>query len=400
MTTDLRLPARRLDFMLVILLCLADLAIFLGAAPGAPPGGYMAFVVSVGYLPLFWRRCRPLLVLILTMAHSFLIETLFSEHWPVFNVWLALGAVAFYCPRRTAECGLLAAFLSMAWFVIDTGSGGIRTALTSIIANGGLLVAIFEAGRWAAWTARRRQEDAERAAADAVRAERRCIARDLHDIVTHAVSLMLLQAGGAAHTLRVDPARAETALGHVDELGQQVVVELQRMLDLLAADTDRSATQRLPELRDLQQLVERMRTDTFKVSLDVTGTPVPLAPGVDLFAYRIVQEALINAIRYADQHFPVRITVAWRPAVLEIQVSNQVSCARSPLPRRFSNGRGLIGMRERAAAVEGRCQAGVRADGSFRVRAFFPLVRPTPQAPEPPAEVTEQSSPPITEPQP
>lgn len=218
-----------------------------------------------------------------------------------------------------------------------------------------------------------RRVDTARAAADAVRAERDRIAGELHDIVAHAVSLMLLQAAGAARVLRQDPSRAETALRHIEEVGQQAVVELRRMLGLLSDGAGRSATLRLPNLRDLPTLVDRTRTDTFHVEFEVTGSPVRVDAEVDLSAYRIVQEALTNAVRYADQRFPAWVAVVWRSTELEIQVRNRVPTPRASSTYRLSTGRGIIGMRERAAAVGGRCQAGLQADGSFLMTAHFPV---------------------------
>ncbi|MFD7710568.1 sensor histidine kinase [Streptomyces sp. NPDC059785] len=236
---------------------------------------------------------------------------------------------------------------------------------------------------------RRRHEDVDRAIANAVQADRTRIARDLHDVVGHEVSLMLLQAAGAARIMRTDPDRAETALARVEALGQQAIIELRRMLGLLSLGEECTAMHRLSDPHNLHALVERTRTDTFQVSLVCTGDPAPLPPEVDLCAYRVVQEALTNAIRHADQCHPVRVTVAWHPAELEIQVSNRVSQDDGTSVPRHSAGWGLIGMRERVAAVGGCCRAGLQADGHFRVSASFPLANPAPQP-------TGQRQPPTT----
>ncbi|MFD7710556.1 sensor histidine kinase [Streptomyces sp. NPDC059786] len=336
----------------------------------------------------------------LTGAHVALSVRLFAAAYqPTLNLWLGLGTAALCCSRRTSMYALLVSFLAFTPYVAHQFAGhGYRSLLATIIVGGSILLGIYGAGRWAAWVLRQRRTDAERAAADAIATERRLITRDLHDIVAHAVSLMLLQAAGATRILRTDPERAEVALGHVEELGEQAILELRRMLGLLSAEADRSATQRLPGCHDLHSLVERTRTDTFQVSLDTMGAPVPLYPGTDLCAYRIIQEALTNATRYADQHFPVRVMLAWHPAILEVRVSNRLSSARGPLACRLPTGRGLIGMRERAAAVGGSCQAGPQPDGTFRVTASFPLPRPASRPSEPagrgrtvPSSITEQS---------
>ncbi|MFD7713355.1 sensor histidine kinase [Streptomyces sp. NPDC059786] len=220
-----------------------------------------------------------------------------------------------------------------------------------------------------------RNEDTDRAIAMAVQADRTRLARELHDVVGHEVTLMLLQAAGAARILHTDPQRAEAALARVAELGRQAIDELRRMLGLLLSGEDRTAKHQLSDPDNLQDLIERTRTDTFQASLSCTGTPAPVSPEVDLSAYRVVQEALTNAIRFADQRHPVRVTVAWHPAALKIQVCNRVSYD-SPLPHRLSTGWGLTAMRERVAAAGGRCRAGLQVDGHFHVTATFPLAGP------------------------
>ncbi|MFD7818603.1 sensor histidine kinase [Streptomyces sp. NPDC059785] len=365
---------KRADPAFVALLYLIEMLVYWEPANADAPQWVVACYAAGGYLPLLWRRRFPLLVLLIVVVHAAPSNLWFSRDWfngysPALSPWVALGVVGFYCDRRAALYGLTAVYLLTAAGIPSWNCDAPRQYVEYVITQYMLLLAFFLVGRWAAWQVKLRHG----AAADAVEAERVRIARDLHDIVAHAVSLMLLQAAGAARVLRKCPDRAETALGHVDELGQQAVVELRRMLGLLSPDADCRTGQGLPTLNDLQLLVERTRTDIFEVELDITGSPMPLDPGVDLSTYRIVQEALTNAVRYADERFPVKVTVVWHRTELDIEVCNRVSVARRHRAHPLSVGRGVIGMRERAAAVGGSCQAGLQADGSFLVRASFPL---------------------------
>ena len=247
------------------------------------------------------------------------------------------------------------------------------TAFTGSIAVLTLLnCAIFSVGRWARWSVRQRQLVADAAAERAIVLERARIARDLHDVVAHAITVMLLQAGGAARQVRTAPGRAEEALHHVDAIGQQAIVELRRMLGLLRVSADDPASGSLPGLARLPDLVDRITTDDRPVVLEVTGEPRGLEPGVDLSAYRIVQEALTNATRYADAAEPVRITLDWRPDEIEISVVNAAGPSTRPRGSALSTGHGLLVMRERARSIGGTLNVGPEAGGVFTVRVAIP----------------------------
>jgi len=375
----------RLDPALVILLCLLDLVVSWdrrggGVLPEWATPGYAA----VGYLALLWRRRFPVLVLLVVAAHSMLAWVVEPGYVPSLGLWLALGTVAFYCDRRAALLGLLVALAPTALNAADemrraAPDDHINALVVATVLGTLVDLAAFGVGRWAAWTVRNRRLAAARAAADAVAAERLRVAADLHDIVAHAVSLMVLQSAGAARVLRNDPERAEEALRNVAELGQQAIVELRRMLGLLASGAsipDRSAGPSIPGLQDVGVLLERARAGGLRTEFDVTGEPVPLDPGVDLSAYRIVQEALTNSARYADPDLPVRVEMHWHPTEIQIRVSDRSPPVdRRPSRHPLSTGHGLIGMRQRATAVGGSFRAGPRPDGGFLVAASFPVDR-------------------------
>src|SRR5690606_30085364 len=193
------------------------------------------------------------------------------------------------------------------------------------------------------------------------------IARELHDVVAHSVSVMVVQATAAMRALRRDPDRSEEALEHVTATGRQSLVELRRLLGLLRGGDDASFTPQ-PRLEELDALVAQFRDAGLDVTLAVEGTPRPLSSGVDLSAYRIVQEALTNALKHAG---PARVAVRVRyePSVLDITVDDDggVVAAGVPAangaPRGSAPGHGLVGMRERAALVGGELEVGPRPDG-------------------------------------
>jgi len=376
-----RRPTGLLDIALAGLLCVLDLSLAWDHDRTRGTVGVWAvpLYAAAGYLLLVWRRRFPGAVFVATVAHSLLAWVLAPGYVPTLSVWLALYTLAARSDRRRALLGLLAAFLPSARNVVCVVSmqppqDRALVLVVSVMMFTLVNVVIFGAGRWSAWTVRQPRIVAEQSAAEATSTERNRIARDLHDIVAHSVTLMLLQAGGAARLLHTDPARAEDALRHVDDLGQEAIVELRRMLGLL--DTGSRDGHQAPEpfgLADIGEIVERTTVDDLRVDLSVVGDPIALDPGVDLSAYRIVQEALTNAARYADRRHPVHLDVRWFPHSVEISVVNHRTTARRPRLRRLSVGHGLIGMRERAHAVGGEITAGPAPDGRFAVAVTLPV---------------------------
>lgn len=212
---------------------------------------------------------------------------------------------------------------------------------------------------------REREEAHRRAAAD----ERARIARELHDVVAHSVSVMVVQAAAAGRVLDTDRERAREALRSIELSGRDALAEMRRLLGVIrkgASDEAPLAPQ--PGLEHLGALMETVHAAGLEVDVDVDlgGGPVP--PGVDLSAYRIVQEALTNTLKHADARH-VRVAVLRREDQLEVEVSDD---GRST-ERADGHGHGLIGMRERVAFFGGDFSAGRRAEGGFTVRARFPV---------------------------
>ncbi|MEU1387435.1 MULTISPECIES: sensor histidine kinase [unclassified Nonomuraea] len=207
-------------------------------------------------------------------------------------------------------------------------------------------------------------------ARESVQEERARIARELHDIVAHSVSVMTMHTGTVRLLLREDQEPERQALSTVEAAGREAMEELRRMLGLLRGT---QAGDRLPQagLDRLADLLEQFRTAGLDVTLEVSGERVPLSAGLDLSAYRIVQEALTNTLKHAG---PTRaaVTVSYLPAELRLEVTDRGPRGPRP-PSGGGGGHGLIGMRERAALFEGTLTAAPLPGGGFTVRAELPL---------------------------
>jgi signal transduction histidine kinase len=208
----------------------------------------------------------------------------------------------------------------------------------------------------------------ERAHADAVAHERATIARELHDVIAHSVSVMTVQAGAARLLLDEDPPRARESLVAVEETGRQALGEMRRLLGILLGDEHETDLAPQPGIADIDALIEHVRAAGLPVDVVVEGDPKRLAPGIDLAAYRVVQEALTNALKHAGAA-RAQVSIRYRANVLELAVTNNGTARVNGR----SGGHGLIGMRERVALYGGELEAGPRAGGGYAVRASLPL---------------------------
>lgn len=225
------------------------------------------------------------------------------------------------------------------------------------------------------------EAERERGARLAVAEERAAIARELHDVVSHGVGVMALQAGGARRIIDQDPSRARDALAAIESSGRAALVELQRMVTVLRAPGDETGqgasdaaggaarSAGTPSLDELPGLVERLRSGGVDVRMHSTGVQPPLPPVFDLAVFRILQEAMTNATRHAPGA-TVLLELRWAVGAVTLVVRNTAAaCA----PHSPSGGHGLIGMRERVRLFGGDLDTGPSPDGGFRVQAFLPL---------------------------
>ena len=241
---------------------------------------------------------------------------------------------------------------------------------------------------WYLWSTRRRYESSlrdrarllneasEAAVAAALDIERDRIARELHDIVSHNVSLMIIQAGAARQVVAGAPRDATDALLAVESSGRAAMTELRTLLGLLAPDgSGEDDLLPMPGMTRLEELVDRVAFAGLPVELTIEGQARPLPPGLDLTAYRVIQEALTNALKHAPgAHATVNVRYTDRYLRLEVvNTGPSILTGGRPAPRPSVNGRGLLGLRERVAVFGGHLDARRRLGGGFRVRARIPL---------------------------
>lgn len=329
-------------------------------------------------LSLAWRRRAPLAVLAIALATSVAANFL----W-VLDAGVVL-AVALVVAAYSAGAHTVAARARIA--VVGVGALiAINAAINGFALGNVVFIAMILGGAWLAGRAmhyhREREQllktlliDLERErdtkARAAVAAERIRIARELHDIVAHAISVIVLQARGARRSLTSHPSETRGALDTIEVTGGQALTEMRRLLGLLRTGDEEIALAPLPSLRFIEPLVTRAREAGVPVEVTVEGEPIELPPGIDLTAYRIVQEALTNTLKHAGSA-TVRVVIRYRKDDLELEVADTgIRAARGD-----GEGHGLVGMRERVSIYGGRLETDRRAGGGFTVRARLPLDR-------------------------
>jgi signal transduction histidine kinase len=279
-------------------------------------------------------------------------------------------------PKRRALVGLAGGLVLMAIDPLLTGeaiSGLLFVGLLVATAPWGVGVTLRErAERERAHRDRAERLDAEREqrAVAAVQRERTRIARELHDVIAHSVSVMVIQAAGARTVMDDDPDRAGAALRSVEQAGREALAELRRLLGVLDRSGDPRALAPQPGLAALAELLARCEAAGLLAELSIEGEPVALTAVLDLCAYRVVQEAITNTIKHAAGAQRIQVSLRWSRAELEIEVVDDGAGTASDDEE---GGHGLAGMRERVALHDGSVETGVGAHGGFLVRARLPL---------------------------
>jgi signal transduction histidine kinase len=341
-----------------------------------PLGAYGVALLVAQLVPLVWRRRAPVVVAVLTGIAGAAYGLAELPDPPVmFAPLLALYTVAAYRPRRiSVPFGLAVAALVA--LVIPLGDTSDAADVTTTYFSGIVAWVVGDTTRGqrerARWLDDRRAEAARQAARD----ERVRIARDLHDVVAHHVSVIAVQAEAAQEVLATQPERASAAMGHVADTARTALGELRRVLGVLRSDAVRTPQ---PDLAALDDLVASVRAAGLPVTLrregDVAG------PGLDavvgLTAYRVVQEALTNVLKHAGP-CKATVTVAVDPTgeALEVEVVDtgrgRAAAAMSADGSGAGAGQGLVGMRERVAVLGGRFRAGPCEGRGFAVHAWLP----------------------------
>lgn len=233
-------------------------------------------------------------------------------------------------------------------------------------------------GWWRRRTAVREKgliEEREQRAADAAREERLRLARELHDIVSHTVNIMTLQAAGARAVMDRQPEQVGRSLDVIEHAGVQAMNELHRLLGVLRSDDEASTDLSVqPQLSDIPQLIEVARASGQQVELDLIGPPGELDPSVELACFRVVQEGLTNARKYAGPDAMVRVNLQWAAPRLLVTVANEPGrLERDDRMAALSTGHGLAGLTERVQLVGGELAAGATDDGGYEVQARLPV---------------------------
>lgn len=292
-------------------------------------------------------------------------------------ILIAYGGGAFL-PRRRSWMAL-----ALLWAVctINSVSQGGSQEFSSLLSAAGLAATLpWLLGRTA--RARTQRADASRERAErldaerelharaAALAERTRLAREIHDVIAHSVSVMVIQAGGARAVMATEPERAERSVLAVERAGREALAEMRRLLGVLGDREDLRVLSPQPGLEDLDDLVVHTAAAGLPAQLRVEGQPVSISQGLSLCAYRVVQEALTNALKHAGPA-NAEVSVRWCSGVLELEVSDD---GRGATVRPGSvHGHGIVGMQERAALHGGTVEVGSGRDGGFAVRARIPL---------------------------
>lgn len=368
-------------FVVAVLFVSAQAQIWMSPAVDSWGGRSALAVLATAFtLPLLVARRHPLVVLLVILAASWAagwLELALGQPW--FASLLAVFALGAHATLRSSGIGMTAVAAGVLSLDLPRLQRG--AAIDEVLPAWFIIAGTWGLGRW--MQNRRRdhadlvaraealERDREQATRAAVTYERARIARELHDMVAHSLAVIVLQAQAAERVLDTDRVGARKALGSIESVGRQGLGELRRLLEVLLVTDDADPLAPRPSLQHLDQLVEHVREAGLPVEVTVDGEPRPLPPGIDLSAYRIVQEALTNTLKHAG---PARAVVglSFRPQALEVRVTDDGTGGQSPaVAARI--GHGLIGMRERVALYGGTLDTGHQATGGFSVLARLPF---------------------------
>ena len=364
-------------------------------------------LASPGHLPAGQNPTTPL-----DWALAVLIVAPLVTHrrFPRASVAVCLAAVVGYAALRPPAYPGLAVFVLMFDITLHSRRRVVLTALfasaaaitlslwlqprsvastwTWVASELGIAVAWLAAenlrsrrARWSELQARaeRLEREREEEARRAVTEERLRIARELHDVIAHSMSVIAVQSAVGNHVIDTQPDEARQALAAIESTSRSALTEMRRLLGVLRQEGEpRGSLTPAPGLGDLTFLVTQVQDAGLRVWIHVDGQRGPVPPGVDLSAYRIIQEALTNVIKHAATS-SANVTIRYRAGSVTVEITDQgpaASGADIP-PARPGTGHGIIGMRERVAVFGGEFAAGPRPDGGFGVRACFPIAEVT-----------------------
>ena len=409
------LPTLAIDSLfaaVVFVLCLASVVLVEpNASYDEASATPLTFVLLVALTaPLAWRRRYPMQVFLVVLAAMMVYESFAFEglNADFFGPIVALYSVIVYGPRRFARWAPIILLGGIA--VTAPLSMPDSMTLGSIIAESVNAIVLLGLVWFVSDTVRQRRAQASELAAknleleqardelarQAVADERVRIARELHDVVAHSMSVIAVQSGMGRMVIATQPEEAARALASIEETSRASLHEMRRILSVLrSSDETEGSLEPAPTLLDLDHLVDHLRDAGVDVDLEVHGERTAVPPGVDLSAYRIVQEALTNVMKHAGPAH-AHVTVDYAPALVTVEVVDDgrgaaalaavgpngaagragasAASDRSHVARTIDGGgNGLVGMRERAAVYGGEVEAGPVTGGGFRVRARLPF---------------------------
>jgi signal transduction histidine kinase len=379
------------DSLLAIVVAAFSVTVILTFKPDDTPSGmriprsadvFGVGLVTVGALTLIWRRVKPLRVLLVSLAMLIVRERLnYPSGGDSFAPIIAAYTVAVTTDARRRLAWIAGCVLAILTFfaLFDLGAMTTANLVGSLVSNVVVFGTAFLLGdnmrqrRQRLVDLQQRNTFLEREqgllADRAVAAERTRIARELHDVVAHSVSVMAIQAGGARRVVHTKPDLAVEALTTIETTARQTLDELRNLLGVLRTSDPMPENAPQPGISDLETLVNA--DPKLTVTLTVNGEQTPIPAMVDLSAYRIVQEALTNVRKHAGlTSAAVAVAVRYLPDAVEVEV---VDDGRGAAANQSGSGHGLTGMRERAALCGGRLDAGPRQGGGWFVRATLPV---------------------------
>jgi len=344
--------------------------------------GLQLFLITLMTVPLVLRRVYPTPVFFLILA-AWVVER--ALDYPETLAWTGL-VIAFYTigaelsRRDSLRIGGITALFILGGTAIGVATletiSGVSLVTTMIITVTPLLLGreiheqrgrVEELRDRVERAERDREEKAYRAVAD----ERTRIARELHDVVAHQMTVMTLQADGARRIADGSDPRVVQALETISDAGHGALTEMRRMVGLLRAPEETSETEPLPRLEDVEQLVVQVRAAGLPIDLEVEGDVRRLADGTELSAYRIVQESLTNSVRHGGPGVTAKVAISYRKDHLNLLIVDDGRGASAESGNEI--GHGIVGMRERIAVLGGEFSAGPKSGGGYQVHAIIPI---------------------------
>jgi signal transduction histidine kinase len=339
--------------------------------------GYV--LICAAHLPLLLRERHPVAVLFAVSVASTVYLIIGYYHSVItFAVALCIFSVAQHRPRRiSAACCLVGwSVLLFAQHLVEPGMEVFGVAVVTFLvavawAFGDGMGRLAQRGaQLAELTEQLRREQQERAH-QAVSQEQSRIARELHDVVAHHMSVISVQAGMGRYVMRSDPDTAHAALDVIEGTAREALSEMRRMLAVLRVSAEAAPLDSSPGLAGLNDLIDRVRVAGATVEVAVDGTAATLPSGLDLCVYRVIQESLTNVLKHADPP-EARVEFRWAPHEVAVAISDKGRSQPTP-PDPGAVQHGLIGMRERARIYGGQLRAGPRPDSGFEVSLTLPI---------------------------